>query len=59
MKSTLASIGHFCLLLYIFVLIYTILGMELFAYKVMFDSEGRPINLEEATDQQLLEGVYP
>jgi hypothetical protein len=59
MRGTLASIGHFCLLLYLFVLIFTILGMELFAFKVMFDTDGRPINIEEATEQQLLEGVYP
>jgi hypothetical protein len=44
MKSTLGSIGYFCLLLYLFILIFTILGMELFSYRASFDSENKPID---------------
>ena len=47
MRKTLGSIGYTCVLLYLFVLIYTILGMELFAYHIQFDQNNRPVGAGE------------
>jgi hypothetical protein len=56
MKATLSRISYFCLLLFLFVLIYTILGMELFSHQIIFDSENNPIQPESDSAS---EGRYP
>ena len=40
------DISNFSVLLFIFMFIYSLLGMELFAYKVKFDDENKPMTNE-------------
>ena len=56
MVITLKDINFFGLLLILFMIIFTLLGMELFAYKVKFDLDGKPI-LDG--DVMNTEGEYP
>jgi hypothetical protein len=39
--KTVLSVGYFVLLLSIFIVVYTLLGMNLFAFKVAFDDENK------------------
>lgn len=55
--NTMKDISNFSVLLFIFMFIYSLLGMELFAYKVKFDDEGKPQSNEEIIGNQ--EGSYP
>ena len=55
------DIGNFSILFFIFMFIYALIGMELFAFKVMFDDDGAPL-----AEKQILEhngeeviGIYP
>jgi len=41
MIDTAFDINYFALLMFIFMFIFTLLGMELFAYKVRFDDEDK------------------
>lgn len=50
MGKTVLNIGYFVLLLSIFIVIYTLLGMNLFAYQVAFNSEDK---------LDLVNGNYP
>ena len=52
MIVTLKDIRNFSVLLLLFMFIYTLLGMELYAYRVIFTNEDK----EEVTTK---EGVYP
>lgn len=45
--ATLKDISNFVILLFLFLFIYTILGMELFAYKIRFDEDNNPIDLSK------------
>jgi voltage-dependent calcium channel L type alpha-1D len=40
MGTTLIDISHFTIILFLFMYIYSLLGMELFAYKAKFDDSG-------------------
>jgi hypothetical protein len=40
--NTIAEISHFCVIMLLFGLIYTLLGMELFAHRLKFDSDHMP-----------------
>lgn len=42
---TLKDISNFSVLLFIFMFVYTLLGMELYAYNVAFDLSDNPIKL--------------
>jgi hypothetical protein len=37
---SLKDIGNFSVLLFLFLFTYTLLGMEIFSYKVMFNKDG-------------------
>lgn len=39
--KTLKDISNFSVLLFLFMFTYTLLGMDLFAYKVAFDDDGK------------------
>lgn len=58
--NTMKDISNFSVLLFIFMFIYSLLGMELFAYKVKFDNEtGKPI---QGVDDEIAfneNGSYP
>jgi hypothetical protein len=43
---TMKDISNFSVLLFIFMFVYTLLGMELFAYNVSFDMNNQPIKLD-------------
>ena len=45
MVSTLKDIASFSVLLFLFIFIFTLLGMELFAYKVKFNRETDQVDL--------------
>ena len=47
MISSLVDISNFSILLLLIVYILALLGMELFAYSVMFDIDGNPVFGEE------------
>jgi hypothetical protein len=47
---TLKDISNFIILLFLFIFIYAMLGMELFAYKIRFDDENNPIDLDTIPD---------
>lgn len=55
MVITLKDINFFGLLLILFMVIFTLLGMELFAYKVKFGTDDKPI----MSDIMNTEGTYP
>lgn len=42
MGKTLEEILHFGLIIFLFVLMYSVFGMQVFGYKVMFDKNGLP-----------------
>lgn len=42
--NTLKDISNFSVMLFIFMFIYSLLGMELFAYSVKFDADDRPMS---------------
>jgi hypothetical protein len=50
MVITLKDINFFGLLLILFMIIFTLLGMELFAYKVKFDMDGKPLEMQYDKD---------
>lgn len=41
------DISNFSVLLFVFMFIYSLLGMELFAYKVKFDTEDKPMKSDQ------------
>lgn len=41
--DTLKDIRNFSVLLFLFIFVYTLLGMELFAYRIAFDHENLPV----------------
>lgn len=41
--NTMKDIGNFSILLFLFMFLYSLAGMELFAYKVVLDDDGLPI----------------
>ena len=41
--NTLTKVSSFSVLLYLFIFTYTVLGMELFSYKLVFDDDNNPI----------------
>lgn len=43
---TLKDISNFSVLLFIFMFVYTLLGMEIYAYNAAFDLDNRPIKLD-------------
>jgi len=43
---SLKDIGNFSVLLFLFLFTYTLLGMEIFSYKALFDKEGN-LDLEK------------
>lgn len=45
--KSLKDIANFSLLLFLFIFIFDLLGMELFAYKVSLDLEGEIIPIDE------------
>jgi hypothetical protein len=45
--KTLKDISNFTILLFLFIFTYAMLGMELFAYRVRFDDQGEPIELDD------------
>lgn len=51
---TLKDISNFVILLFLFIFIYAMLGMELFAYKIRFDKDNNPINLDLIPDNEIL-----
>ena len=51
-EKILSDISQFCILLFLFIVVYCLLGMELFAYKVKFDENDNPVAEDE-------EGSYP
>ena len=55
MVITLKDINFFGLLLILFMIIFTLLGMEQFAYKVKFGTDDKPI----MTNITTTEGTYP
>jgi hypothetical protein len=46
--SSIKDVSNFSVLLFLFIFIYTLLGRELFAYKVRFDEEGKLSDEDEA-----------
>ena len=44
---TLKDISNFSVLLFLFMFVYTLLGMELFAYRVAFDESNLPLNSKD------------
>ena len=40
------DIGNFSVLLFLFMFIYSLLGMELYSYKVVIDEQGLPVEYE-------------
>jgi voltage-dependent calcium channel L type alpha-1D len=56
--NTISKISAFMLLLYLFIFIYTILGMQLFAYEVSFDDSNVPIENAFA-DPSNIKGTQP
>lgn len=46
--NTMNKVSTFLLLLYLFLFMYTVLGMQLFANKIMFDIDGNPVDTSEA-----------
>lgn len=57
--KTFKDISNFIVLLFLFIFTYAMLGMELFAYKVRFDSEGNPINLDQYGGMSTTVGESP
>lgn len=55
--NTMKDISNFSVLLFIFMFIYSLLGMELFAYKVKFDDDNKPMTNEQIIEN--LPGSYP
>jgi hypothetical protein len=55
MVITLKDINYFGLLLILFMIIFTLLGMELFAYKIKFGPDDKPVK----EDYLNAEGEYP
>ena len=56
------DIGNFSILFFIFMFIYALIGMELFAFKVMFDENGEPLSEKQILDNNGEEGIigsYP
>ena len=51
MGETLKDVSIFSILLYLFVFTYTLIGMELFAFKAKYDEKGN-LNLETGTTPQ-------
>lgn len=47
MLNAFKTIGVFSLLLLLFILMFTVLGLELFSNKVLLDSDNRPVTLSE------------
>ena len=43
MKNTLHEMIHFLTLLFLFIFIYALLGMELYGNLIKFDADGNPI----------------
>lgn len=59
MIITLIDISNFTILMMIIIFIYTLLGLELYAYRVKFDSADMnyALDIEEVPD--INEGFYP
>lgn len=55
MKKTMRDIISFSILLFLFMFIYALLGMELFAHRIKYDTEGDPIDPDLCND---LDGCY-
>ena len=49
MANTLKDVATFSILLFLFIFIFTLLGMELFAFKVKFNEETDKVDLEGGT----------
>ena len=56
--NTMKDISNFSILLFIFMFIYSLLGMELFAYNVKFDDNDEPIQNDDESISQT-KGSYP
>ncbi len=52
MGHTVMDIGYFSVLVWISVLTFTVLGMEIFAHKVKYDEETRHLDLVTGTSPQ-------
>lgn len=46
--NTMKKVATFLMLLYLFIFIYTVLGMQLFAYKIQMDIDGNPVDTHNA-----------
>ena len=49
--NTLKDISNFTVLLFLFVYIYALLGMELFAFRIKFDEFGNPVYCDDNPTQ--------
>lgn len=50
MANTFKDIRDFSILLILFIFTYSLLGRELFAYKVGFDSDNKPVDPLKSDD---------
>lgn len=53
------DISNFIVLLFLFIFTYSMLGMELFAYKCRLDEDGYPINLDAYNGMSTTIGISP
>ena len=59
MVITIIDISNFTILMMIIIFIYTLLGLELYAYRVKFDSEDMNYALDPKEVPDVHEGFYP
>ena len=55
---TLKDIRNFSVLLFLFIFVYTLLGMELFAYRIAFDDDNMPIKSDEIKEAGFKENYF-
>eukprot|EP00347_Sterkiella_histriomuscorum_P019834 403340124 len=48
---TLKDISNFSVILFLFIFTFALLGMELFAYRIKFDDNNQPINIDSCNDE--------
>lgn len=52
MMNALKNIGVFSLLLLLFILMFTVLGLELFSNKILLDNENKPVSFNTSISYQ-------
>ena len=45
-NRTLHDVFYFGLIIYLFVLMFTVIGQDMYSNKIMFDDDGRPVPLD-------------